>query len=148
MKQWNTLSGKELILDWRTFRENLDNSALSKEKVIDMVVEYWSNAPRSSRTIDYYTPSSWPSPWEILHYKLFCNNSISLMIYYTLESLNGFDVDVTLNLIDTDDDQYIVVFCDDKYMLNFNYFEKIDITNFKQFKVVRKYNNNEIPKIN
>lgn len=93
MTNWNTLTDHERILEWRRFRLSLEG--LDDHQTIQSIAEYFKTVPISSRYIDYYTPESWPSPWDILSMGWSCESSISLLMAHTLK-LSGYDCEVFL----------------------------------------------------
>jgi hypothetical protein len=85
------------------YRE-LRTSKLSKSKIL----EHFGEIKPRSRYIDYWTPKSWPKPFEILEHGYFCTTGISILLYQLLghldylnpyetewkvisNSMNGFD---------------------------------------------------------
>ncbi len=74
--------------------------------------------PFGARTLDYYTPGDWPTPWEILFHGTFCTSSISLLMYYTFELLHT-DHRIELYLIDDGADMYLLPVIDDQFVLNY-----------------------------
>ena len=80
MSEWNNSSAEERLEKWRGFRESLED--LSEEDLLNTVADFFAAVPIGARCIDFYTPESWPNPWELLYHKLFCTDSISLLIYH------------------------------------------------------------------
>jgi hypothetical protein len=100
--------------------------------------------PIGSRSLDYYIPNTWPSPWEILFRGTFCHSSISLLIYYTLVMIDQ-DFDVELLLIDDGDDRYLLPLIDKKYILNYELGSVSTLSELEKcFTVVDKYDSTKI----
>lgn len=103
--------------------------------------------PFGSRTLDYYSPEDWPTPWEILFHGSFCTSSISLLMFYTLTLLNTPPT-VELYLVEDDDGIYLLPIINNQFVLNYelgtvnNYSEIQD-----EFKVLQKYNKEQIKNI-
>ena len=146
MSDWNNLSSSDLIAMWSEFRHELDKMDLSEDDILAKVVDFWSTTPRGGRTVDYYTPDSWPSPWEILHYRTYCKSSVSLMMYYTLVLLDTIDEEkIELYRID-EDDEYVIPVYDNKYVLNYEYAKLTDINEI-DINNLTKINKNDIHKV-
>ena len=125
---------------WKGFRDSIKE--LDTDQQIEEVAKFFSKTPISSRNVDFYTPSSWPTPWEILHTGDFCFSSISLLMYYSLDLLDTFDRDLQIWLIDTTEDRFIVPVVDSKFILNYE-FGKIS-TIQDSTTVVEKFSNGDI----
>lgn len=116
MIHWNNLSATERTDLWRQEREEL-----KQQNYIDRLHSlsiFFSHVPFGSRTIDYYTPSDWLTPWEILHYGTFCRSSISLLMYHTLTIVEP-EINIKLCLIDDKEDIFLVPVVDDTFVLNY-----------------------------
>ena len=98
MSAWNNSTPEERIANWRELREHI--SDLSEEEQINSIAEFFARVPIGARCIDFYTPDSWPTPWELLYHNLFCASTISLLIYHTLCITLGKDR-VSIILIDS-----------------------------------------------
>ena len=149
MVDWNSLHTSERILEWRRFRQKLnDDFTYINKTVLKVVAEYWASMPRVHRVVDYYTPSSWPTPWELLHDNLFCESAVSLMMYYSLALLDSPDVErLSMNLIDDGTDVYLIPVYDEKFALNYSYVKVSSLPHLKSITILTEYKNNEIPKI-
>jgi len=141
MSEWNCSTPEERISRWKSFREEI--SALEDADLLNKTAQFFASVPVETRYIDYYTPSSWPTPWEILYDKLFCRNSVSLLIYDTLCLTLGKDR-VELILIDDDRDRFLVPLVDKKCLLNYLLGEVNSIEDFPQIQVVESFRNDEI----
>jgi len=136
MKNWNNLSSSDRIFAWREFRQSIDE--LPKKKKIQKIAKFFSTIPIARRYIDYYTPESWPSPWEILHHGWSCQSSISLLIAYTLQISTNVNFD--LWLIDDSDDVYLVIVLEDGGVMNYELGKVININTIaKTIKVLHRY---------
>lgn len=117
MIAYQTSSAEERTSVWREFRTGLNG--LTTDEQILAVAKFFSTAPFGARTLDFYTPATWPTPWEILYHSTYCRNSISLLIYYSLKLIPRFDRNVDLWLIDDGEDRFIVPVLDGQYILNY-----------------------------
>lgn len=115
MSQWINTTPEQRIKQWKTFRESLESLPL--EKQCDSVADFFSTMPIGARTIDYYTPESWPTPWEILYNKTYCKNTISILMYDTLQIINNTPR-IELQLINDEQDTYLVPVIDNNIVLN------------------------------
>lgn len=116
MINWNNLTFENRLTTWREFRQSLkyfndDDHA--------KVATFFSSFPISPRTLDYYDPESWFTPWEILKNSYFCRSSISLLIYHTLMMVDS-NINIKLVLIDDGDEIYLVPVIDDVVVFNYN----------------------------
>ena len=141
MSSWNCSTSEERIARWKEFRDTINGE--DEEVLLNNVAQFFADVPVGSRSMDFYTPDSWPTPWEILYHKLFCANSISLMIYYTLTLVLDEDR-VELILIDDDTDRFIVPILDKKYILNYVLGEISNIDDFPQIAIIEKFAKEEI----
>lgn len=116
MSAWNNSTPEERIANWRELREHI--SSLSEEEQINSIAEFFARVPIGARCIDFYTPESWPTPWELLYHNLFCPSTISLLIYHTLCIALGRDR-VSIILIDSGDDRFLVPLVDKQRVFNF-----------------------------
>lgn len=133
---WFNANYNDKLYSWKEFRDSI--SDLSVEDKIEKTCVFFSRIGYSKRAIDFYTPSSWPTPWELLDLKTHCLSSISLMMYHTLKFV---DVETTLMLIDDGDDEYLVPYHQNTDLV-LNYFngstEKL--SQIECIKIVRSIN--------
>lgn len=140
MSDWNNSTPEERIEKWRNFREGLDG--LPEEELLNNVAEFFSTVPIGARSIDYYTPESWPNPWELLYHKLFCTSSISLLIYHTLYVALGKDR-VEIVLVETKDDRFLLPLVDKKRIFNYELGKVNNIADHK-LKIIDDFPNEDI----
>lgn len=72
---------------WHDFRASLSNDSDPVQSAID----FWSDAPESSRNIDPYDESTWPSPWEMIQENSYCEYTKILAVAYTLKLTDRFN---------------------------------------------------------
>jgi len=128
---------------WKEFKEELVHTNHNEQ--LKKVATFFSRTPIGSRSLDYYTPDDWSTPWEILYNSLYCRNSISLLIYYTLVTMPYYKDATQLWLIDDGEDRYLLPVVNDRYILNYELGSVStleDITDL--ITVVTKFNNNEV----
>jgi hypothetical protein len=99
---------------WRKFRQEFPSNGTEQD-----VIDAFSKIKIERRIIDYYTPNSWPSPFEIVSEGCFCQSGLSLLIASTLLNLrlikaNEFRFDVVSNHI-TGTDGLVFVYGDCVY---------------------------------
>lgn len=75
----NTQNESERLAQWRSFRHRTDITSP------EQVLQAFANVPVQQRYLDYYTPSTWPSVFEIVSQGLFCQSGLTLMITATLD---------------------------------------------------------------
>ena len=144
MSEWNNSSAEERIQRWRDFRESL--AGLSDEEVLNNVAEFFASVPIGGRCIDYYTPDSWPTPWELLYHQLFCTSSISLLIYHTLCVAIGEDR-VAIVLADTGNDRCLIPIVDKQRVFNYELGKVNNITKCTTLEIVDEFIDAEMHQI-
>lgn len=112
----NSIPDDTRLKMWKSLRNDIAAYTLSEQ--LTHIAVFFSKMPHESRTIDYYTPSDWPTPWEILFRGTFCKSSISLIMYYTISILNP-KCKAELHLINDGEDEYLVPIIDSKFVLNY-----------------------------
>ncbi len=136
MSEWNNSTAEERIAKWRELREHISN--LTEEEQINNIAEFFATVPIGSRCIDFYTPESWPNPWELLYHKLFCTNSISLLIYHTLcVSLDKDRVEILL--VETKEDRFLLPVVDKKHIFNYELGKVNNIKDHAKIKIIDNF---------
>jgi len=134
---WNTIPNDERLRLWKTLRSNIEE--LTLESQLKEIAKFCSRMPIGTRTLDYYDPVAWPTPWEILFYGSFCTSSISLLIFYTFNLLYT-GINAELYLVDDNNDIYLLPIIDNKFVLNY---ELGSVNNYSEiqddFKILRMY---------
>ena len=143
MSEWNNSSAEERIEKWREFRESLND--LNDEELLNSVAQFFASVPLGARCVDYYTPESWPTPWELLYHKLYCSSSISLLIYHTLCIVLGNDR-VSIVLADTGTDCLLMPIVDKKYIFNYE-LGKVNKIKDHQIEVIDDFADVEIEQV-
>lgn len=142
---WNTVSNDERLRLWKSLREEIQ--ALPLKDQLKEIAKFCSEMPFGARTIDYYSPMEWPTPWEILFYGSFCTSSISLLMFYTLILLNT-QYTIELYLVEDTEGIYLLPVIDNQFVLNF---ELSAVNNYSEikdkFKILNKYRKEQIKKI-
>jgi len=142
---WNTIPNEERLRLWKSLRDDLKDQTLLDQ--LKEVSKFCSKMPIGTRTIDYYTPANWPTPWEILVHGLFCTSSISLFMAYTIELVSP-ETKVELYLVDEGGDIYMLPVIEDHFILNYhlgsvNTLPEIE----KEFQIVKIYKSEDIRKL-
>lgn len=144
MSTWNNSTAEERIELWRNLRA--DVSVLEEKEQLNSIAEFFASVPIGSRCIDFYTPDSWPTPWELLYHKLFCTSSISLLIYHTL--VLTLDEDrVEIILVDSGDDLFLAPLVDKKYIFNIELGKVNNITDYPSIKIIDDFKDQEIHQV-
>lgn len=73
-------SPQERLTAWREIRKNTNHD-------IDQILSAFGLIKPMTRYIDYYTPKSWPSVFEIVSDGYFCQSGITLVLAATLYNL-------------------------------------------------------------
>jgi len=74
---------QQRISIWRDYKNG--------RPTIKNVLQYIDSIETIGRTFDYYTPSTWPTPWEILDQGMFCVSGKAILLYHTLAQLKYID---------------------------------------------------------
>lgn len=138
MSHWNSSTPEQRIDDWAKFREEL--SSLDFQQQLVRVAEYFSDVPLGSRVIDYYTPSSWPSPWEILHHGLYCRSTTGILMYDTLKIVNR-DAPIDICRIDDQGDIYLAPATNYGVILNLLLGEISNLDSHSDVKIIENFHN-------
>ena len=80
-----TQSAEDRMAIWRSFRQNFSKETGTAQQV----VEAFASAKPLRRCIDYYTPESWPLPFEVVVENMLCQSGLTLVLASTLLNL-GF----------------------------------------------------------
>jgi hypothetical protein len=139
------MASEERLRLWKNFRDGLNTS--SQETRLTEVAKFCFDIPYGTRTLDYFSPVDWPTPWEILFYGSFCTSSISLLIFYTLTMIDNPEI-VELYLVEDDDGQYLLPVIDNQFVLNY---ELGQVSKYSElcdsFKVLQQYSKEKIKNI-
>lgn len=142
---WNTIPNEEKLILWKKLRTDIQDLNLTEK--LEEIAKFCFKIPYGSRTIDYYTPSDWPSPWEILFYGSFCTSSISLLMYYTL-ILTTHDVNIELWLVEDQDGMFLLPIIENQFVLNYELGKISKIADIKEFITVKQvYTQDQIKNI-
>ena len=74
---------QQRISIWRDYKNG--------RPTIKNVLQYIDSIKAIDRTFDNYTPSTWPTPWEILDQSMFCVSGKAILLYHTLAQLEYID---------------------------------------------------------
>ena len=142
MSEWNNLSSSERLSRWKELRNEVQT--LDQKGQLKAIAKFFGKLPYAERTIDYYTPDTWPSPWDILYRNELCQSSIALLMYYTLD-LCDFSGEYELVLINDAIDTFLLIRIDNQYIINY---ELCQVSNWEQLKdrikIIEKFNKSEI----
>jgi hypothetical protein len=142
---WNTIPNEERLHLWKKLRDDIKELPLTNQ--LDEIAKFCSKMPFGARTLDYYSPENWPTPWEILFHGSFCTSSISLLMFYTLELLSA-EPKIELYLVEDDDGIFLLPIINDQFILNYelgavNKYSEIQ----DDFRVLQKYTKEQIKNI-
>jgi hypothetical protein len=130
MSDFEALSVKDKIFHWRDLRESIE-SIENDLDVLSTVRTYWEKVAVVNYLLDYDHPETWPTPWELIHNGYFCHNSLAYMMYYTLyfsddvRWANRIELKLVQDI--NNNEIVIVLFIDNRYLLNYSYNEIIDL---------------------
>jgi len=113
---WNGVSNEERLRLWKNLRKDIKDEDFQQQ--LSSIAKFYAAMPFGARTLDYYSPSDWPTPWEILFHGTFCKSSISLLIFYTVLMVapnHKFEI----HLVDDNGEIYLLPVFDDQFVLNY-----------------------------
>jgi len=115
------------LLSWREFREYI--SKLSKEEAILETARLWSQAPISNQYLAADLIKDWPDPWQLIHYNLYDDISVTLGMVYTLTLADDRcnDVEIIVLADPGGNMLHTAWFEDGKYIVNYEYNEVITV---------------------
>lgn len=113
---WNNIPSDERLRLWKTLRINITDKELSVQ--MEEIAKFFASMPFGARTMNYYDPADWLTPWEILYHGSYCKSSISLLIFYTFLLLKT-EHKIELHLIDDSNEVYLLPVIDDQFVLNY-----------------------------
>lgn len=144
---WNSVHPDERIRLWKNFRKSIDSHEIHVQ--LNEIAEFFTYIPIGPRTLDFYTPSSWSTPWEMLYDNKWCVCSTSLLIFYTIDLLPVFQsISNELILVDDNIDRYLLPLIDNQFVLNYHLGKVSKIQDIKDdFKILEVYSKNNIKKI-
>jgi len=138
MKDTWQLPLKSRLQRWRCLRKEIVE--ITKiEKQLRVVIDFWKTTPLGTTAIDPYTPSTWPSPWEMLDMNNYDENVVGLCIAYTL-----YYSDIPCRILHVqnveNNEIKLIVLVDDIHILNYNY-DTVDTKEvMKEFNVLNDTN--------
>lgn len=142
---WNTIPNEERLLLWKKLRNEI--LALPLKDRLEEISKFCSSIPFGARTLDYYSPLEWPTPWEILFHGSFCTSSISLLMFYTLTLLPGDKV-LELILVEDTTGIYMLPLIDNQYVLNYHLGQVSMYSDVNcEFKELKRYSESVIKRI-
>lgn len=142
---WNAIPNEEKLRLWKKMRDDIREFSLQDQ--LGMIARFCSTIPFGARTLDYYAPMSWPTPWEILFYSSFCTSSISLLIFYTLILLPS-EKKVSLFLVEDENGIFLLPVVDDQFVLNYELGLVSKLSNIEEeFKILQRYEQEQVKTI-
>ena len=72
---------EQRLLIWREFRDSLETA----DDPIQETINFYDRAPECLIAADPFTPSSWPTAWELIEENNYCSFVKILAICYTLQ---------------------------------------------------------------
>lgn len=135
------MSKEDRLKVWREFRlKSLDKDMTDYEQ-LEMVVEWWSQAPIVNRLLDPYDCSQWPTGWELMHEGDVCKSSRALGMEQSLLLREGRWTEdrLKLLLINDDEDVYLVLSVDNRWLLNYRHNHIFDYTAAKNVNILETY---------
>jgi len=76
-----TKNNEQRLLIWREFRDSLETA----DDPIQETINFYDRAPECLIAADPFTPSSWPTAWELIEENNYCSFVKILAICYTLQ---------------------------------------------------------------
>jgi hypothetical protein len=140
MDNWNNLTYPAKLAAWKELRDRIKDNSLDVQ--LAEIVKFFAQFPFGKRMIDFYTPSTWPTPWDLVNYDKHCYNTISVLMYYTCRFLNINDIE--MYIIDDNADIFIVPVIGGKYMLNYVIGEVMSLEDMNEYRIISILKNTDI----
>ena len=121
------LKPDERLESWKSIRNALKD--LDESEALQLVAEYWAQAPMLKMAYDPALPDEWPSPWEMVSDGDWCPYSVATGMEFTLR-LAGWAPErmQILHIRDYDiSDERCVLKIDESVFLNYNEGFVVDI---------------------
>ena len=113
----NDLNYEQRLSEWSAFRDTLEDS---KDPLQD-VIDYYNKIPTVSIQTDPYTPSTWPSPWELINENMYCDFCRVLGMCYSLQltdRFSGSDFEIHI-VIDKENSMFNYLLYIDKSLISY-----------------------------
>lgn len=135
----------EKILAWRELREQARTTLL--EDFVGLVNEWWTYTPWVRKTVDPYSPATWPDPWHLINTGQFCRSAIALGQAYTLWiCYPQADIEVWLVNNFNDKEVHLVVVIDKNTVLNYTLGQIVKLKDC-DFEVISRHAKSDLPHI-
>lgn len=140
---WYQMAPNQRIVGWREWREQLSN--LSDEAVSTEIASEWGRVPLSKNYLSPDLPEAWPTPWELIHDNIYCELAVALGMFYTAALLPQKLNPQLLIYKDTNGWVNLVSLCSEKYILNWNHGEVLNIKHVSNdMRLVFQYNKSDL----
>lgn len=136
MSRWLNSTPQYRIQQWKTLRESLVGQDIWSQA--QGVAEYFRDIPFGARSLDYYDPESWPTPWEILHHHTYCRSSGGILMHDTLKIINK-QAQLELVLIDDSEDVYLTPLIENSSILNMVMGEISNLTSHPEVQILQRF---------
>lgn len=110
------VSEEERLNLWKKLRISIEGVSLYEK--LNSVANFCKNLPIGPRSVDYYDPKTWPTPWEILFYGSFCRSSVSILMFYTL-TLSDPGLGIELWVVKDNEGDYLLPIINNQFILNY-----------------------------
>ena len=114
---WNSIPADVRLHLWKKLRAEIEDKSI--EFQLDSIVQFFKDVPLGTRSVDYYSPDTWTTPWEILFHGSFCTSSVSILMFYTLILANT-NHKIELWVVKDNGGDYLLPIIDDQYVLNYS----------------------------
>lgn len=94
---WHALSSADRILSWRSWRLQLDDMPVSI--ALESVAKAWMMVPRVNHYLSPDDIHAWPTPWQLINDNMYCDLSVALGMFYSLQlsrhsAQHAFSIDI------------------------------------------------------
>jgi hypothetical protein len=125
--------GNDRLIAWKEFRDSLETG----KSPLEDVAELWSHAPFVSAYLDPQNPAEWPDPWHLILDLRLDDLAIALGMLYTIKLTQRFTdtkCEIHMSMPPNRDEPSYLLIVDEKYVLNFEYRNVVDIKDLKTVK--------------
>ena len=96
-----------------------DAKSLPPEKALQIISDWWYQAPWQPYYLHWDDQPIWPDPWQLLSDNVYCDLARGLGILYTISMLEHKDL-TPAELVLTEDGRNLVSVAKGKYILNWD----------------------------
>tara|TARA_B100000749_G_C18356709_1_gene435695 strand:- start:106 stop:564 length:459 start_codon:yes stop_codon:yes gene_type:complete len=146
---WTQLDFEDFMALWRKMR--VDLPVLSAEELGSHLREKFARFPiETGKTLDPYSPSNWPSPWEQITDSLFCSCGLGVFLYYTISLSESYaDDDFGIYYVEKEGyDRIVIVNNTHGWFIDTLTYDGGTVSDLQVGKILASYSSQDLPRYN